>query len=138
LGAGAGGKGGSMSIAALISDMVRAGVDPDIIGRTAAALAETQANAKLPDHVPNWKLNKRAREKEKSRKIPDAVRALVVDRDGLVCRYCRSEVEVPNLDHVIPFSRGGEHTVDNLVVACRACNTIKHARTPKEMGWSLS
>lgn len=33
----------------------------------------------------------------------------------------------PELDHVIPLSRGGPHTADNLVPSCISCNRAKHA-----------
>jgi 5-methylcytosine-specific restriction endonuclease McrA len=35
-------------------------------------------------------------------------------------------------DHVIPVSRGGSSTLDNLVTACLACNLAKSTMTPKE------
>lgn len=70
-----------------------------------------------------------------NRNIPMQIRAAVVARDGGVCRYC-GDVSGPfHLDHVQPFSRGGEHTHENLVVACVACNLAKGSRTAKEMGW---
>ena len=48
-------------------------------------------------------------------------------RDTQVCAYCgdpftRSE---RTIDHVVPVCRGGAHTLDNIVVACRACNESK-------------
>jgi hypothetical protein len=36
------------------------------------------------------------------------------------------------LDHVVPRHRGGRHTWDNLVSACRTCNHRKGGRTPEE------
>ena len=40
-----------------------------------------------------------------------------------------------NLDHVIPRSRGGQHTWENVVAACRRCNAKKENRTPAEAGF---
>ncbi|NLB85017.1 MAG: HNH endonuclease, partial [Acholeplasmataceae bacterium] len=37
-----------------------------------------------------------------------------------------------NIDHYIPISKGGEHTIDNLVISCEKCNKQKHAKDPYE------
>jgi 5-methylcytosine-specific restriction endonuclease McrA len=50
----------------------------------------------------------------------------VFARDAHRCQYCNRPAE--NLDHVIPRSRGGEHTWENVVAACRPCNTRKENR----------
>ena len=42
------------------------------------------------------------------------------------CCYCGSQLDL-TLDHLIPQFRGGEHSADNLVVACRSCNSSKKA-----------
>lgn len=47
------------------------------------------------------------------------------------CVYCGS-VEPLQWEHVIPRSRGGPDTIDNLVLACRACNLSKATRDPYE------
>ena len=47
----------------------------------------------------------------------------VFARDEHRCQYCGACAE--SLDHVMPKSRGGEHTWDNVVAACRRCNTKK-------------
>lgn len=36
----------------------------------------------------------------------------------------------PTLDHVIPLSKGGEDSPDNIVVACRHCNDVRGNRRP--------
>lgn len=69
--------------------------------------------------------------------IPASVREEVWQRDGEVCRYCCSDVGPFHLDHVFPWSRGGGHTVENLVVACASCNLSKSDKTLDEMGWTL-
>ena len=50
----------------------------------------------------------------------------VFARDGHRCQYCGAAAE--NIDHVVPRSRGGTHTWDNVVSACRPCNTRKEDR----------
>lgn len=78
---------------------------------------------------------------------PHPLRTAVVARDGLVCRYCGRRVRCHPLrgkpqrrdprrltmDHVLPRCRGGQNTVENLVVACRGCNNSKwyHRETPR-------
>jgi hypothetical protein len=52
-------------------------------------------------------------------------------RDGNKCVYCGSTKDL-TIDHLIPSSRGGLNTWDNLVCACIKCNTAKGARTPQE------
>lgn len=42
------------------------------------------------------------------------------------CCYCRSQLDL-TLDHLIPQFKGGKHSSDNLVVACRSCNSSKKA-----------
>lgn len=44
---------------------------------------------------------------------------------GGLCAYCRGEMERVTQDHVIPLSKGGPHTIDNLVPACGSCNSRK-------------
>ena len=62
-------------------------------------------------------------------------RRAVFARDAWVCQYCGSAAE--NLDHVVPRSRGGLHVWENVVAACRRCNTKKKDRTPAEAGFHL-
>ena len=56
-------------------------------------------------------------------------------RDGPTCVYCGSSAT--SIDHVVPRSRGGTHTWDNVVAACRRCNHTKADRSLAEMGWAL-
>jgi 5-methylcytosine-specific restriction endonuclease McrA len=56
----------------------------------------------------------------------------VFARDGWACVYCGRITRELTLDHVIPRHRGGPHTWDNLVAACKPCNHRKAGRTPAE------
>ena len=63
-------------------------------------------------------------------------RRAVLLRDGQRCQYCGGAAE--DVDHVIPRSRGGPHAWENVVAACRRCNSRKQARTPREAGLRLA
>lgn len=53
-------------------------------------------------------------------------RRAVFMRDEHRCQYCGATAE--NIDHVVPRSRGGTHSWDNVVAACRPCNARKEDR----------
>jgi 5-methylcytosine-specific restriction endonuclease McrA len=63
-------------------------------------------------------------------------RRAVFARDEWTCQYCGAGAE--NLDHVIPRSRGGTHTWDNVVAACRRCNSRKENRLIEDAGLRLA
>jgi len=56
----------------------------------------------------------------------------IFTRDDHICQYCGLEGGDLTVDHVIPRSRGGEHTWDNVVTACRPCNHRKGGKTIQE------
>lgn len=58
-------------------------------------------------------------------------RAAVIARCGEMCWYCKA-APGDTLDHIIPRAQGGTDDPDNLVPACRPCNSSKGARTPEE------
>ncbi|SFI16751.1 5-methylcytosine-specific restriction endonuclease McrA [Planctomicrobium piriforme] len=60
-------------------------------------------------------------------------------RDGHRCQYCGKRYSTPrlSLDHVMPKSRGGADTWENIVCACLKCNVDKGGRTPSEAGMKL-
>ncbi|MEB3203974.1 MAG: HNH endonuclease [Candidatus Sericytochromatia bacterium] len=53
-------------------------------------------------------------------------------RDRQVCQYCGRKGGDLTVDHVMPKSRGGEDSWENLVAACLRCNNRKGDRTPEE------
>ena len=61
----------------------------------------------------------------------------VLERDRQTCQYCHYKGEQLTLDHVIPRSRGGGDSWENLVAACVRCNVKKGNRTPKEANMLL-
>jgi 5-methylcytosine-specific restriction endonuclease McrA len=52
-------------------------------------------------------------------------------RDAFSCQYCTAAEDL-TFDHVIPRSRGGRTTWENIVTACARCNLAKGGRTPAE------
>jgi 5-methylcytosine-specific restriction endonuclease McrA len=63
-------------------------------------------------------------------------RHMIYKRDDHMCQYCGSFKEL-TIDHVIPRSRGGVDSWENMVVACMPCNTHKGDKTPEEWGRPL-
>jgi 5-methylcytosine-specific restriction endonuclease McrA len=61
----------------------------------------------------------------------------IFKRDNFTCQYCGKVSHNLTLDHVIPRSRNGQHTWENVVSACVPCNRIKAGRTPEEAGMKL-
>ncbi len=57
-------------------------------------------------------------------------------RDGMKCQYCGSLSDL-TIDHVLPRSRKGPSSWDNLTTACRNCNARKGDSTPDEAGMIL-
>lgn len=66
-------------------------------------------------------------------------RRSVFARDDHTCQYCgrRFNASQLSLDHVIPRSRGGPTSWENIVCACRQCNVRKGGRTPREASIKL-
>jgi predicted Zn finger-like uncharacterized protein len=62
----------------------------------------------------------------KSRHIPQDVKINVWQRDGGRCVYCGAE-DYLEFDHIIPFSKGGSSTEQNIQLLCRRCNSQKGA-----------
>jgi len=69
-----------------------------------------------------------------SARRPAFTRFNVFLRDGFHCQYCGGRFPAHDLtfDHVVPRSRGGRTTWENVVTACADCNLCKGSRLPKE------
>jgi 5-methylcytosine-specific restriction endonuclease McrA len=61
----------------------------------------------------------------------------IFERDRHTCQYCNRVGGELTLDHIIPRSRGGGQSWENLVTACMKCNVKKGNRTPKEANMIL-
>ncbi|MBF0586324.1 HNH endonuclease [Prosthecochloris sp. N3] len=55
-------------------------------------------------------------------------------RDNFQCQYCGRRDRQLTIDHVVPRSKGGDDTWENLLTACSVCNSKKGDRTPQEAG----
>jgi len=62
----------------------------------------------------------------------------LLQRDRHTCQYCGYTGDGLTLDHVVPRSRGGGESWENMVTACVRCNVRKGNRTPREAEMPLS
>jgi 5-methylcytosine-specific restriction endonuclease McrA len=85
----------------------------------------------IPEHIRLTSGNP-----ERHWKIPAVSRREVFRRDNHTCQYCGSTKHL-TLDHVLPRSKGGTHTWDNVVAACEKCNSTKGNRLLSETGMVL-
>ena len=111
-------------------------------------ISELRANFKAPDQ--DW-----IRSVNFEIQVPRVIRLLVYDRlpkqtvrfnrrnifarDGNRCQYCgrRFPTSELSLDHIVPRSRGGDTTWENIVCSCVKCNVRKGGRTPVEANMRL-
>lgn len=56
----------------------------------------------------------------------------ILDQYRHRCAYCGKKSEQLTIDHVIPLSKGGKHSANNVVPACQHCNCSKKDRTPEQ------
>jgi 5-methylcytosine-specific restriction endonuclease McrA len=77
--------------------------------------------------------------KHKSKRNVKFCRTNVYFRDLHKCQYCCQQFKASDLtfDHVVPQSKGGATSWENVVTCCVACNTTKAAKTPREAGMKL-
>jgi 5-methylcytosine-specific restriction endonuclease McrA len=61
----------------------------------------------------------------------------ILHRDNHACQYCGYSGDSLTLDHVLPRSKGGGDTWENMVAACVQCNVKKGSRTPREANMPL-
>lgn len=64
-------------------------------------------------------------------------RNLIFKRDNHKCAYCGA-TENLTIDHILPSSRGGKDTWENLTASCTSCNAKKGNKTPEEANMVLS
>lgn len=104
--------------------------------RQARAAQEMAADELAEMMQRRWQDDRKAHAKMQA-EVAVGLRFNVFRRDGFRCRYCGRSVDdgaVLHADHVIPESKGGPTTLENLVTACRECNIGK---SDKDIGGSL-
>jgi uncharacterized protein YdaU (DUF1376 family) len=75
-----------------------------------------------------------ARKESRPPYISPKVRGEVQRAFGGKCVYCNTDEGAFDVDHVIPWSRGGHHGMSNFAWACAPCNRSKKDMTPEEWG----
>jgi hypothetical protein len=60
------------------------------------------------------------------------IRSRIFERDNYTCAYCGDRGVKLECDHVVPVSRGGDHTDENLVCSCFSCNRSKRDKLVNE------
>ena len=98
----------------------------EVIESAGHVIRSAAAAFSLPSVIRLVNLIKRPRPKVR------LTRREIFARDGWACVYCGRAMKDLTLDHVMPRHRGGAHTWENLVSACKACNHRKAGRTPAE------
>jgi 5-methylcytosine-specific restriction endonuclease McrA len=109
-----------------------------VLNQKATVLAGSESemvhSAKNEYELPTVILLQRYVRIPNSKKVPVSRRG-VLRRDGYACGYCGKNANT--IDHVLPKSRGGADSWENLVACCLRCNNKKSDKTPAEMGWEL-
>jgi 5-methylcytosine-specific restriction endonuclease McrA len=103
----------------------------EIIENSARAIRTATQSIALPSVIRLVHLVRRPRPQVR------LTRKEVFARDNWQCAYCGKVTRDLTLDHVVPRHRGGRHTWENLVSACKACNHRKAGRTPQEARMAL-
>jgi 5-methylcytosine-specific restriction endonuclease McrA len=62
----------------------------------------------------------------------------VLHRDNYTCQYCGDRRHDLTVDHIVPRSKGGVDSWDNVVAACLRCNVKKGDRTPNQAAMPLT
>jgi len=99
-----------------------------------AGASEKVRSASMEFEMPSVILLSRYVRIPNHRRIPVSRRG-VLRRDGHRCAYCKRSAST--IDHVIPKSKGGGDSWENLVACCLKCNNKKGDRTLNEIGWQL-
>ena len=63
-------------------------------------------------------------------------RRAVFARDSWMCQYCGSRSNL-TVDHVVPRSKGGHSSWENIVASCAPCNRRKGDQLPRQVGMTL-
>lgn len=84
------------------------------------------------DILNKWMEFSRKRMHEINIKEWHRIAHLVFERDSYTCQYCGKIGGILEIDHIIPFSKGGPDDMSNLITSCRRCNRQKKDKTVEE------
>lgn len=109
------------AVKAIFRDTVRVISEYDRVVRSPTAEFKLPSVLVLNEYIP-------------SRRTPAFTRFNVFLRDEWNCQYCGDKFRTQALtfDHVIPRSKGGHTSWENIVTACQCCNTRKGDKLPKD------
>ncbi len=79
--------------------------------------------------------NRRARKHGASSSHLDTKFLDVLSKKYNSCVYCNSNEKL-TIDHVVPLSKNGDNSMDNLVLACKSCNSAKHSKYLLNFLWN--
>ena len=84
---------------------------------------------KFRDRVREYRANKKKTEVGPVPTLNDLIK-----KQGGMCANCKRKGKKVkwHMDHIIPISRGGSHTADNVQALCAFCNQSKNAKMPDE------
>ena len=130
------GKKDGMNLSATIAKMRAAGMSCEAIvtALECIVLDDADQDELEPEKSPAARRQAAYRER---RRLGDGqwetLRWTVLERDKHTCHYCGAEAN--SVDHKIPLMRGGSSELDNLVAACKRCNSSKRdGDAPKWVG----
>ena len=106
-----------------------------IKGKAESLEQDTSREIRLGTHLPTV-IRLRQYVHVPFRQLP-LTRRNLFQRDHQTCQYCGSRDQPLSIDHVVPRSRGGSDTWENVTTACLSCNVRKGNRTPKEASMPL-
>ena len=88
---------------------------------------------RLENPTKSKKLDDRNTARRKGFKVTPAMKIELYLRANGVCKYCGTPLDKhAQVDHRIPVSKGGSHSMDNYDLICPLCNGEKNSRTESE------
>ncbi len=67
------------------------------------------------------------------KKISETRKRIVAERANECCEYCQSQARFAtqsfSIEHILPVSKSGENSLDNLALSCQGCNNFKYNKT---------
>lgn len=123
----------------LLARLIADGCSPALVAEVAMELGRAQGEREqLADLRAKDRVRSDGYRERRGLSEPEWLRLVgeVVERDGLICRYCMCDINADGLawavDHIVPLIKGGTNDLGNLVVACKPCNSSKAGRSIEE------